>query len=166
MFDIDEVNFKMKKCEEIKHTYFGERVIAHCYLCSLSEESGVLKYYFDDTWVVNGLILGPPMFTLAYYPDNKPYNVYCWFTDSNELIAYYFNIVDNTSLSPDLFSYQDLIVDLLVYPDLTYEVLDEDEIPENIDKETLDYINNAKSHILNNLSEVIHKVDQNIQPFL
>lgn len=156
----------MKKCKEIKHTYFGEEVTANCYLCDLTQGTGILKYYFEDTWVVNGLTLGPPMTTLAYYSDTKPYNVYCWFTEENEVIAYYFNIVENTSLSPDLFSYHDLIVDILVYPDLTYEVLDEDEIPKDINVNTLTYIEDTKSEIISNLSDIINKVNHHIKPFL
>jgi len=155
----------MSYCQEVKRTYFGENVIADCYLKGLSKGNGVLKYYFDDIWNVDGLILQPPMYTLGYYSEKKPYNVYCWFTESHKLVAYYFNIVDRTKLSPDIFEFRDLIVDVLVYPDLQFNVLDEDEIPKSIDHEVYDLIYKTKDYITNNLDRVISEIEREIKPF-
>lgn len=155
----------MSYCQEVKRTYFGKTVIADCHLQYLGNGDGVLKYYFKDTWNVDGLILQPPMYTLGYYSEKKPYNVYCWFTKSHKLIAYYFNIVDQTKLRPDVFEFRDLIVDVLVYPNLQFSVLDEDEIPQNIDLEVYDLIYRAKDYIIHNLDEVISEVEREIKPF-
>ena len=155
----------MNYCQEVIRTYFGENVIADCYLQQLGNGDGVLKYYFKDTWDVDGLILHPPMYTLGYYSEHKPYNVYCWFNESDKLVAYYFNIVDQTKLRSNVFEFRDLIVDVLVYPDLQFSILDEDEIPGNMDNGTADLIYNTKDYLINRLDKVIAEVERAIKPF-
>lgn len=154
----------MKRCKEIKTKYFGEEVVAECFLAHLHDGEGVLKYYFDRTWNVNGLQLEAPMYTLAYYSEKKPYNVYCWLSPENEVIAYYFNIVRGTTLTTHVFSYADLIVDVLVYPDQSFVTLDEDELPEDMDEVTYALIYQVRNEIIDNLPNILIEVNGFIVP--
>jgi predicted RNA-binding protein associated with RNAse of E/G family len=69
--------------------------------------------------------------TIAHYWADRPYNVYHWI-DRGRTVAYYCNVVDSTSIAPDLVSYVDLVVDVLIDPKGNALVLDEDELPTDL----------------------------------
>ena len=66
-------------------------------------------------------------FLERYYQD-RWYNIFAIYDrDDGRLKAYYCNITQPAVFSADKVSYVDLALDLLVYPDGRYIVLDEDE---------------------------------------
>ncbi|WP_244852946.1 DUF402 domain-containing protein [Bacillus sp. J14TS2] len=68
-------------------------------------------------------------YTLAYYWQDRPYNLYIWRDKNGHYLGSYFNIVKNTSITDSLITFEDLIIDVLVFPNGDWYVLDEEELP-------------------------------------
>jgi len=73
--------------------------------------------------------------------------------DDDHLKGWYCNIIQPAEFSPGQIAYVDLALDLLVYPDLTYLVLDEDEF-ENLSIDQQSRLEAAKA-----LEELISLVE-------
>jgi predicted RNA-binding protein associated with RNAse of E/G family len=69
--------------------------------------------------------------------------VYHWLTAAGATLAFYFNLADETAIAPDSLSYRDLTVDLLARPGRPPEVLDQDELPADLDPATRQQIARA-----------------------
>ncbi len=134
-------------CREVKYHYSGKVSEADCGLVHLSAGMAVLKYYFLDDWQVEGLALGPPMYTYAFYWEDRPYNLYLWYRADGRLDAAYFNVVDSVQMSRGQVEYRDLIVDVLLYPDGTQTVLDRHELTEDIPAGLIEYIEAGQKDI-------------------
>ena len=79
--------------------------------------------------------------SLGYFWEDRAYNLYHWVDDNQQTLALYFNICDNTHISPEQVAWRDLAVDILITPDQRCRVLDEDELADDIDRNLLSYIN-------------------------
>ena len=62
-------------------------------------------------------------------------------------MALYFNVCDNTRITPEQVAWRDLTVDVLITPDLRCRVLDEDELPDDIDPDLLQRINATRERL-------------------
>lgn len=134
-------------CREVKFFYNGKSAEAECGLVHLESGLGVLEYYFDRRWRVDELVLGPPMYTHAFYWTDRPYNVYLWYDGEGSFTAAYFNIADQVKLSPKRMEYRDLYVDLLMYPDGRQVLLDKHELPADFPRELRRYIEEAENRL-------------------
>ncbi|MCP4391414.1 MAG: DUF402 domain-containing protein [Gammaproteobacteria bacterium] len=85
--------------------------------------------------------------SLGYFWQHRPYNAYHWIDDQHNTVALYFNIADSTRISPQTIEWRDLTVDVLITPDGRCRVLDEDELPANIDPELLYYIDQTRDEL-------------------
>lgn len=107
------------------------------YRCGvLSLEPGrraVLRYALDREWVVAGgaIVVPKGAVTIGHYWADRPYNVYHWLVGGRTL-AYYCNIVTDTTIGADLVAYTDLVIDILLRPSGAADVLDEDELPDDL----------------------------------
>lgn len=103
---------------------------------ALALEAGrhaVLRYVLDRDWHVAGTILIPKgAITVSHYWIDRPYNVYHWLHDGQTL-ALYVNIADSTQIAPTLISYRDLVVDVLMRPSGAIEILDEEDLPTDLE---------------------------------
>ncbi|MCF7915004.1 MAG: GNAT family N-acetyltransferase [Spirochaetaceae bacterium] len=142
-------------CQEVKYHYSGKVSKADCGLVHLSAGMAVLKYYFQKDWQVEGLELGPPMYTYAFYWEDCPYNLYLWYRADGRLDAAYFNVVDSVHLSRGQVEYRDLIVDVLLYTDGTQTVLDRHELTEVIPDGLMEYIKAGEEDIAADAPEVV-----------
>lgn len=70
--------------------------------------------------------------TMAHYWCDRPYNVYHWLVDGRT-VAYYVNVSDRTEIASELVSYRDLVVDIVVRPSGALEILDEEELPTDLE---------------------------------
>ncbi|HET8567895.1 MAG TPA: DUF402 domain-containing protein [Candidatus Limnocylindria bacterium] len=95
-------------------------------------ERAVLRYVTDREWRVADLVLPPGTVTVAHYWVARPYNVYHWLRDGRT-VAYYLNVADRTVIDERTVSYRDLVVDVLLHPSGALDVLDEDELPADLD---------------------------------
>jgi len=85
--------------------------------------------------------------SLGYFWEERPYNVYHWVDQLRDTVALYFNIADRTRISERTIEWRDLAVDVLVTPDGRCRVLDEDELPADIDAPLRRYIDAARADL-------------------
>ncbi len=148
----------MTTCVEQKVLLSGER---HEYLCDLALFTGtfgILRYMIDREYHVGGITLKPGEATLAFYWTCRPYTLYTWRHTGAGRGLYYFNIADRVSLAPTRFAWRDLVVDVLVSEYGLPHILDENDLPSNLDSELFDYIERAKQHILTHYRHIIAEV--------
>jgi protein associated with RNAse G/E len=75
-----------------------------------------------------GLVNVPiPNQSIEFHFLHRPYNVAAAFDEAGRLRCYYCNVATPATFQPPLLSATDLDLDLVVRPDLTYTVEDEDE---------------------------------------
>ncbi len=96
--------------------------------------SAILGYTLDHDWSVAGGIITVPRgaVTIGHFWADRPYNVYHWLVDGRTL-AYYVNVSAPPRIAAATVEWLDLAVDILVRPDASFLVLDEDEVPPDID---------------------------------
>ena len=85
--------------------------------------------------------------SLGYFWEDRPYNAYHWIDARGDSVALYFNISDGTRIGPEEIEWRDLAVDILISPDGRCRVLDEDELPANLDRGLLAYIRAARDDL-------------------
>jgi uncharacterized protein len=89
----------------------------------------VLEAFFDleDTWF-QGMLLGKgDRFVETYYPD-RWYNIFeIHAREDDRLRGWYCNITRPAEINSDTVSWNDLALDLLVFPDRRQVILDEEE---------------------------------------
>lgn len=92
----------------------------------------ILDAVFDEE-IEHDLLGTIPAGTISteYYWLDRWYNVFRFSGHGHELKSYYCNINKPPQFDGRVLSYIDLDIDVLVAPDLTYKVLDEDDFEEN-----------------------------------
>lgn len=133
---------------EVKHTLAGDRQEFECQLLERSQGHAVLLYRLERAWDVAGLRLPSGTRTVAYYWEDRPYNVYHWLHPEGPTLGYYFNISTATRISRDRVEWRDLGVDLLVQPGAQPRFLDEEELPEDLNVRLWEIIWRAKAELL------------------
>ena len=81
-------------------------------------------------------------------------------------IAWYFNIAEPLEMTREQIAYRDLVVDVLVLPDGTAKVLDEDELPIGLDAGLADRIAETKVDLLENRLSIIEEARELLAPHL
>jgi len=96
--------------------------------------SAVVRYAADRDWTVAGGVITVPKgaVTVGHFWTDRPYNVYHWMVDGRTL-AYYVNVSAPPRITAESVDWLDLAVDILVRPDASFLVLDEDEVPTDLD---------------------------------
>jgi len=148
----------MSICIEKKLTLSGRVYLFECELLLLNSDLGVLKYIIDREYAIDGIKLQPGDITHALYWVNRPYTLYIWHL-TGDRVVHYFNIADRISLQPREFVWRDLAVDIVIDDGRHVRVLDEDELPDNLDPELSRYIQNAKATIVQAHASIIHEAN-------
>lgn len=151
-------------CQEVKKIFGGKKKIYPCKLLQLNENRGVLKYKLKKVHHVQNIILKPDYITYAFYWPEKPFNLYKWEDQEGYPQGNYFNVADKVRLSRESFFWRDLFVDILVTSgeQKTY-IIDEEEIPENIDRRLKEHIFDSQRYILQNYSRIIAETDRIVE---
>ncbi len=94
----------------------------------------VVRYVVDRERRLEGtdLVLRAGTVTIGHFWTDRPYNVYHWLEDGRT-IAFYVNIASDTTIDRGTIAYTDLVVDVLLRPSGASEVLDEEELPPDLD---------------------------------
>ena len=132
---------------EIKTTLGGERKSFDCELLRRARCEAVVIYRMPREMQLEDLLLPEGCVSLGYFWEHKPFNCYHWVDDKHRTLALYFNICDNTRISDARIAWRDLSVDVLITPDLRCRVLDEDELPDDLDPNLLAYIDAARDSL-------------------
>ena len=147
-------------CKEIKEYLNGDTREFLCQLLKFEEKKGILKYKIKKNHDVNGTILNPGDITYGFYWANRPFNLYKWQNPAGQLKGNYFNIADKVKLSRKIFHWRDLILDILVKPEQNETIIiDEDELPKDLDRRLKEYIFSSKKYILQNYQDILQKTD-------
>lgn len=81
-------------------------------------------------------------------------------------IGYYINIVDSVSLTPACFTYRDLVLDLFIAPGGEPVVLDEEELPLDIEPALHAFIEAIKRQLLRDHRRILQEADRLLAPHL
>lgn len=127
----------------------------------------VLRYVTQQQRAIKGTDLVVPVgaVTVGHFWTDRAYNVYALTKDGRPL-AYYCSIVDGTTIADDLVAYTDLVVDVLIDPKGSATVLDEDELPEDIDPRHRKTINETLEALSGNTRRLIAEIDLESAPFV
>jgi predicted RNA-binding protein associated with RNAse of E/G family len=112
------------------------------------------------------LLLPKGSLSLGYFWEERNYNAYHWVDDKRRTLALYFNICDNTRISPRQIAWRDLTVDILITPDLRCRVLDEDELPDDIDRTLLARINATRDSLCGVAESLLHEFESHTRSLL
>ncbi|MCU4771499.1 DUF402 domain-containing protein [Bacillus toyonensis] len=147
---------------ERKIRYDSTIVDYDCLLLKKQSESIVLfhevQYSFTMTAHDTKLTIQKGSYTIAYYWEDRPYNLYVWRDKEGNYVGAYFNIVKNTQITEEVVSFEDLIIDIMVLPNGEYFILDEDELPEPIEKFEDGFVKEALHTLTDTIQELLPKI--------
>ncbi len=155
----------MSICIEKKLLLSGKTEHYQCELVMLRDGIGILRYVIDRDYDIAGFRLSPGDETLALYWTGRPYTLYVWHRKRQGDRAYYFNIADSVALTPLDFVWRDLAVDILIAPQQKPLVLDEHELPDDLDSSLTVYIGRSKQHILENYQVIMNEAERLLASF-
>jgi hypothetical protein len=128
---------------ETKRTLAGGHKTFPCRVLDRAGDALTVLFVSDRVYRVGALELPTGTITFGHFWAERPYNVYHWLTPAGATLAFYFNLADQTAIGPDTLSYRDLTVDLLARPGAAPQILDEDELPADLDPATRQQIARA-----------------------
>ncbi|OAS89384.1 MULTISPECIES: DUF402 domain-containing protein [Metabacillus] len=135
---------------------YDSTVVEHsCLVLETKNQNIVLFHKIVDSFTMKAnetkLTIPKGSYTIAYYWNDRPYNLYIWRDNKGNYLGAYFNIIKNTYMNDHFVSFEDLIIDIMVLPSGEYFILDEDELPEPLDH----FENGYVQHTLNLLTDTI-----------
>lgn len=145
---------------EVKETLDGRRYEYPCTLLTREEGMAVLLYVLERPGRVGDIQLPPGTMTLGYFWVDRPYNLYHWIRPDGRTIAYYLNLADRTAIEDDRLSWRDLAVDILLTPDGNARILDEGELPSDLDPALRESIARIASSLLRDAPALIHGIEE------
>jgi hypothetical protein len=123
---------------EVKRTLAGAEKRFECRVLARTSSHLAVLWIAPAPMHVHGVDLPAGTVSVGHFWTDRPYNVYHWLRAdaSATTLGYYFNIADGTRWTADRLDWRDLIVDVLATPEGRLNVLDEDELPPDLDAET------------------------------
>jgi protein associated with RNAse G/E len=98
-----------------------------------------------------------------YYWLDRWYNIFRFHEPGGALRNFYCNINMPPQFENDVLDYVDLDIDILVWKDFKYEILDADELEENAEK--YNYSQELKQTVALNVKELINIIENRKYPF-
>ena len=132
---------------EVKTTLAGERHEFECELLHATAGEAVVIYRMPGDRQLEDLFLPKGTISIGYFWQQKPFNAYHWVDDQQDTLALYFNICDNTRISTSLIEWRDLVVDVLMTADGRCRVLDEHELPDDLEPGLRLYIESTRDDL-------------------
>ncbi len=132
---------------EVKTTLAGERHEFECELLQTSADEAVVIYRMPGDRQLEDVFLPKDTISIGYFWQQKPFNAYHWVDDQQDTLALYFNICDNTRISTSLIEWRDLVVDVLMTADGRCRVLDEHELPDDLEPGLRLYIESTRDDL-------------------
>jgi predicted RNA-binding protein associated with RNAse of E/G family len=137
----------LSRITEIKTTLLGERKTFACELLQATVNDAVVVYRMPADHQLEDVLLRKGTLSLGYFWQDRPYNAYHWIDARQQTVALYFNVSDSTVISAKSIAWRDLMIDILITPDGRCRVLDEDELPADIDAGLRDYIERTRDQL-------------------
>ncbi len=133
---------------EKKKTLFGD---TEEFICRrIDRETGTLTvlYVLPGARLLGPLMLPKGTYSFGYFREDLNYNIYQFITPEGTSLATYFNISDQTRVTATTVSWRDLVVDILVSPRYGCTVLDEEELPPELEAGLAELIAGTRDYIL------------------
>jgi uncharacterized protein len=105
----------------------------------------------------------PETLSTEYYWLDRWYNIFRFVQPTGELRNFYCNVNVPPILEGGVLSYIDLDIDILVAPDFSYSVLDEDEF--TVNAERFNYPEEVRRHSLEALEQLVALIEDRAFPF-
>jgi hypothetical protein len=134
---------------EIKRTLDGREKRFACHLIAGDRRHAVVLFVAPAAMSVHGVELPAGTITFGYFWTDRLYNVYHWVEPAHgATIGFYFNLADGTLIEDGRLEWRDLTVDVLATPEGRLEVLDETELPADLDETLRRRIADARQQVL------------------
>ncbi|TCP20781.1 uncharacterized protein DUF402 [Scopulibacillus darangshiensis] len=142
---------------------YDNTIVEHsCRLLKAKKQHAVLFHKVQDSFSMtanqNKLTIPKGSYTLAYYWKDRPFNLYIWSDGSGNYLGAYFNIVKNTYMADTLVSFEDLLIDIMVFPNGEYYILDEDELPIPIDQFENGFVQEALNSLTDSIDALLSEI--------
>ncbi len=145
----------LQKFLEYKRTYSGELKIFECLLAEKKEERElIIIYKLSEAAEFIGVRFEPGCISFGYYWKERNYNAYHWKDPLGKTLLIYFNICKDTVISENKVEWTDLVVDVALFPDGSFRVLDLEEIPDTMEEADLETIDETKAELCSNLEKI------------
>jgi len=144
---------------EIKESVNGERKEFPCVPCAVAEDEAVILYKVSREGRVEDVVLPAGTLSLGYFWTTRPYNAYHWVTPKGKTLGLYFNISEGTEITPRQVVWRDLVVDVLVTPDGRCRVLDEDELPAEMDDSLRQRIHRIREELVRQHETLLAEIE-------
>ena len=144
---------------EIKRTLSGAEKRFQCTLLARAAGHAVVLWIAPERMHVHGVDLPAGTVSFGHFWADRHYNAYHWLDPARETIGFYFNICDRISIGPDIIDWRDLVIDVLATPGGRLDVLDEDELPAQLDADVAAHIELGKTAILCAPAAVIAEIE-------
>ena len=135
---------------EIKEKLSGTRHEFPSTLLSHGAREAVSLYVLTADGGLGGVPLRGGTRCLGFFWEDRPYNVYYAVDDAGALLVAYINLSDRTTITPEMIAWRDLIVDVVITPDGDCRVLDEDELPADLDPALGASMDATRDHLVAN----------------
>jgi protein associated with RNAse G/E len=156
-----------QKFTEYKTTYLGKTNVFECTLAERSAGEVVIVYEIPRPMIFAGMTFPLGSRSFGYFWEQRNYNVYHWKDPNQKTIGSYFNIAKDTRILEDKVLWNDLVVDVVVYPDGSEPlVLDEDEVPKSIDPSDREIIDSTKQLILSQAGDLTQELKTRTEKIL
>ena len=148
-----------RQLTEVKTTLSGRTDRFLCDVVERDSERVVLLYRLPRDFTLHGLPIPKGGPSIGYFWRSRTYNLYHFHDVAGRTVAYYFNVGDVIRIDDHEVEWHDLAVDVLATPTGRVEVLDEDELPPDLDAATRAYINTARDDVLDGLPRLIAEAE-------
>jgi len=120
----------------------------------------VLLFVARDATHVHGIDLPAGTVTFGHFWTDRFYNVYHWLDARGGTIGFYFNLADGTVIGDGQLEWRDLTLDVLATPSGRLDVLDEDELPRDLDAAARAHIATGKQAILSDSRQLMAEIEE------
>jgi predicted RNA-binding protein associated with RNAse of E/G family len=145
---------------ELKRTLDGREQRFACRMIEADHHHAVLLFIAASPMHVHGVDLPAGTVTFGHFWTDRPYNVYHWLDPQGGTIGFYFNLSDSTIIGEGRLEWRDLTLDILSTPAGRLEVLDQDQLPADLDETLRARIEQAKALILSDPHRITDEVEQ------
>ncbi|MGI8553370.1 MAG: DUF402 domain-containing protein [Dehalococcoidia bacterium] len=115
---------------EVKRTITGEERVYECEPLTVSSRLAIVRFVFTRPLTANGITFPAGGVTEGFFWRDRHYNLYHMLTPDGEPIADRFDVIDHVRIHRDGVRYDDLLLDVWLYPDGRLQIEDEDEVAE------------------------------------
>jgi uncharacterized protein DUF402 len=144
---------------EVKRTLAGVEKRFECRVLTRSATHLAVLWIAPAAMHVHGVDLPAGTVSVGHFWADRHYNVYHWLRGDRTTVGYYFNLADRTSWTAERLDWRDLTVDVLATPEGRLDVLDEDELPADLDDDARAHIEAGQRALLGATASVLAEVE-------